>query len=69
MLLLVRLCRPAVRKAYGFPAHAIFILREATPRVWQGVALLVKKGKLDGKAEPFRTAGRQSRKSENIRSF
>jgi hypothetical protein len=41
-------------------------LFEAMPRNWQGIALPEIKGILNGKAEPFRTAGRHSRKSAQI---
>jgi hypothetical protein len=58
-----------VRKAFGFPAHASPTLREAAPRDWQGAALLSKRKKLGGKAEPFRTARRQSRSKSALELF
>jgi hypothetical protein len=41
-------------------------LCEATPRGWQGVALLEAKLVLNGKAEPFRTVKRQSREESVV---
>jgi chaperone LolA len=56
---LLRLCRPAVRKAYGFPAHVALTLREAAPRTRQGAALPAKKGvRRKGRAFPQSDGGR-----------
>ena len=62
----VRLCRPAVRKGSAFPAQLAHFLPllaacpdssgQAARRGWLLFSRL-------GKAEPFRTAGRQSRRS------
>jgi hypothetical protein len=54
-------------KPLAFRLLSPLIFREAMPRLRQGVGLLEIKVGLNGKAQPFRTAKRQSRR--NVYTF
>ena len=56
-----RLCRPAVRKGFAFPALLTGWKAEPSSRCGGRV----NRAELVGKAEPFRTAGRQSREERS----
>ena len=57
----LRLCRSAVRKGYAFPAVSFLEMEATPPREAQ--AREIEKEDMHGKAEPYHTVRRRSRKA------